>query len=146
MKPLAKKTNVFAEKLPQEVVLYDKTNYKVHCLSKTAAAVWESSDGTRTIDELTSVVEAKSGVPAERQLVALAVDELQKAGRCKPAVVLWDAAQASRREAMGKIALAGTALVATLVASAPEAHASTMARRPCRRRSRNGLAIDFQPE
>ncbi len=126
MKPLAKKTNVFAEKLPQEVVLYDKTNYKVHCLSKTAAAVWESSDGTRTIDELTSVVEAKSGVPAERQLVALAVDELQKAGlmeACSGPVV--DAAQASRREAMGKIALAGTALVATLVASAPQAHAST---------------------
>ncbi len=124
MKPLAKKSNVFAEKLPQEVVLYDKTNHKVHCLNKTAAAVWESSDGTRTVNEMTSVVETKSGAPADRQLVALAVDELQKAGlmeACGGPVV--DASLASRREAMGKLALAGTALVATIVAAAPSAHA-----------------------
>ena len=126
MKPLAKKNNIFAENLPQEVVLYDKSNNKVHCLNKTAAAVWESSDGTKTVDDLARIVEAKSGAPVDRKLVLLALDELEKADLMEAGSgVVLDAALASRREAVGKIAMASTALVATLIASPPTTHAST---------------------
>jgi len=80
MKPVARKSGIFAENLPEEVVLYDKTHDKVHCLNKTAAAVWENSDGSKTVDELTRVVEAKSGAPADRKLVLQALEELEEAG------------------------------------------------------------------
>jgi len=125
MKPLARKSNLFAENLPEEVILYDKSNNKVHCLSKTAAAIWESCDGTRSVDDLARFVEAKLGAPADREVVLLALEELEKADLLEAGSgIVPDAALSSRREAVGKIALAGTALVATIVASAPKAHAS----------------------
>jgi hypothetical protein len=125
MNPLARKSDIFAEHLPEEVVLYDKTNNKVHCLSKTAAAIWESCDGTRTVDDLAHVVEAKLGTPPDRQLVLLALEELEKAGLLESgSVMVPDAELTSRREAVGKLVMAGSALVATIVASAPAAHAS----------------------
>jgi len=123
MKPLARKNGIFAENLPEEVVLYDKTHDKVHSLNKTAAAVWENSDGSKTVEELMRVVEAKSGAPADRDLVLQALEELEDAGLMEAGVVR-EAGLHSRREAVGKMVLAGSALVATIVAAAPQAHAS----------------------
>jgi len=125
MKLLARKRDLFAENLPEEVVLYDKADNKVHCLNKTAATIWESCDGTRTVDDLAQIVEAKLGAPTNREVVLLALEELEKAGLMEVGVsVVSDAGFTSRREAVGKIALAGTALVATIIAAAPAAHAS----------------------
>ena len=126
MKPLARRKDIFVESLPEEAVLYDKTSNKVHCLNKTAAAVWESCDGTRTVDELARVAGAKLGAPSDRKLVLQALAELDKADLLEAgSVMVADARLTSRREAVGKIALAGTALVATIVALTPAAHASS---------------------
>ncbi len=128
MKPVAKKSGIFAEYLPEEVVLYDKTHDKVHCLDKTAAAVWENSDGSKTVDDLTLVVEAKCGGPADRKLVLQALEELEDAGLLVAGSgMVSDARLPSRREAVGKMVMAGSALVATIVAAAPAAHASALA-------------------
>jgi len=125
MNPLARKSNLFAENLPEEVILYDKFNNKVHCLSKTAAAIWESCDGTRSVDDLARIVEAKLGAPADRKMVVLALEELEKADLLEAGSgIVPDAALTSRREAVGKIAMASTALVATIAAPSPTAHSS----------------------
>jgi hypothetical protein len=125
MKPLARKSDIFVEYLPEEVILYDKTNDKVHCLNKIAAAIWESCDGTRTVDDLAQIIEAKFGAPSDRKLVVLALEELEKADLMESgSVMVPDAGLTSRREAVGKIAMAGSALVATIIAAAPTAHAS----------------------
>ena len=125
MKPLARKNGIFAENLPEEVVLYDKTDDKVHCLSKTAAAVWENSDGRKTVDELRRVVEAKAGTPVDRKLVVQALGELEEAGLMEAGSGMVPKAEMpSRRAAVGKMVMAGSALVATIVAAAPKAHAS----------------------
>jgi hypothetical protein len=129
MNPLARKNDLFVEHLPNEVVLYDKSNNKVHCLNKTAAAIWESSDGTRSVDDLAQIVGAKLGLPSDPKLVLLALEELEKADLMEAGSVMVPvAAIASRRAAMGKMIMAGSALVVTIVASAPMAHAST---KPC---------------
>jgi hypothetical protein len=126
MKPLARKSDIFVENVPEGVVLYDKTNNKVHCLSKTAAAVWESCDGTRSVDDLARIVEAKFGAPRDRKLVLQALAELEKAELLESGgFMIPDAGLTSRREAVGKIAMVGSALVATIVAAAPAAHASS---------------------
>jgi len=131
MKPLARKGTIFSENLPQEVILYDKTSNKVHCLSKTAAAIWESCDGTRTVDDLVHIIEARFGAPSDPAVVLQALAELEKAELLEAgSVTLPDPAFASRREAVGKIAMASTALVATLVAPTPVAHASDPKRTP----------------
>ena len=125
MKPIARKKDIFVENLPEEVVLYDKTNNKVHCLKKTAAAIWEICDGSRTVDELAHIAQAKLGAPADRNVVLQALEELEKAELLEAgSVMVSDAGLTSRREAVGRIALAGTTLVATIVAATPAAHAS----------------------
>ncbi len=113
MKPVAKKSGIFAEYLPEEVVLYDKTHDKVHCLNKT-------------VDDLMRVVEAKYGGSADRNLVLQALEELEEAGLMVAGRgMASNAGLPSRREAVGKMVMAGSALVATIVAAAPTAHAST---------------------
>ena len=126
MKPLARKKGIFSENLPDEVVLYDKTDDKVHCLSKTAAAVWENSDGSKTVDELTRVVKAKAGASVNRELVLQALGELEEAGLMEAGSgMVPEGELTSRRAAVGKMVMAGSALVATIVAAAPKAHASS---------------------
>ena len=144
MNPLARKSDIFTENLPEEVVLYDKTNNKVHCLKKTAAAIWESSDGTRTVDDLAHLVEAKCGAPVDRKLVLQALAELEKAGLLEAGSGIDSEVEStSRREAVGKLVMAGSALVATIVASAPAAHASVVVAREKLTTGNTGLTKDL---
>ena len=125
MKPVARKSEIFAENLPEEVILYDKALDRVHCLNKTAAAIWENSDGNKTVDDLVRVVEAKCGGSANRELVLQALEELEVAGLMETGNSVGSSAGLpSRREAVGKMVMAGSALIATIVAAAPAAHAS----------------------
>ena len=86
MKPLSRRSGIFVENLPKEVVLYDKTSDKVHCLNKTAAVIWESADGTKSVDDLAHIAEAKLGAPSDRSVVLQALAELEKAGLWKRTV------------------------------------------------------------
>src|SRR5579862_8442432 len=125
MNPLARKSGIFAENLTDEVILYDNSNNKVHCLNKIAAAVWESSDGTRTVDDLAGIVAARTAAASDPQLVVLALEELEQADLMQvDRVGAAPARVTSRRQAVGKMVMAGSALVATMVAAAPAAHAS----------------------
>jgi hypothetical protein len=125
MNPLARRSNIFAEKLPEEIVVYDKTSHKVHCLSKTAGAVWESCDGTKTVEDLAPIVEARVGAPVDRDLVVLALEELEKANLLEAGSgVVSNVGTTSRRQVIGKHVLSGTALVATIFAAAARAYAS----------------------
>jgi len=125
MNPLARKRDILPENLPEEIVLYDKLNNRVHCLNKIATVVWESCDGTRTIDDLAHIVEAKLGAPADRDLVLQALAELEKADLLESgSEPISEARLTSRREAVGKFAMVASAMVATIVAAAPKAHAS----------------------
>ena len=98
----------------------------MHCLNKTGAAIWESCDGTNSVDDLAHIVEAKLGAPTDRKLVLLALEELEKAELMEAGSgVVSNAGFTSRREAIGKIAMAGSALVATIVVPTPVAHSSS---------------------
>jgi len=125
MKPLSRRNGIFIENLPEEVVVYDKTRDQVHCLNKMAATIWGSADGTRTVDDLARIVEEQTGASGDRDLVLEALEELEKAGLMEAGSDLASSTDLpSRREAVGQIALAGSALVATIAAAAPAAHAS----------------------
>jgi hypothetical protein len=77
------------------------------------------------VDELAHAVEARFGAPSDRKVVLQALADLDKADLSEAGSLrVPDAELTSRREAVGKIAMAGTALVATIVTAAPAAHAS----------------------
>lgn len=62
------------------LVVYDEACDDGHILKATAATVYKLADGTRSIETLTEQVAARTGAPAEQDLVLLALDELDRVG------------------------------------------------------------------
>jgi hypothetical protein len=115
--PLAKKNGVYVEKVADEVILYEKATHKAHCLNKTAAEVWEYADGSRSVDELASLLESTLNLPKDRDVVLLALQQLESAGLLE-APTTADAAKPSRRQIGRKLAMAGvSASLAPVIAS-----------------------------
>lgn len=121
--PLAKRKGVYVEKVADEVILYEKATHKAHCLNKTAATVWEHADGNHSVDDLASVLEATLKLPKDRDVVLLALRQLEAAGLMKVEVV-EDSAKPSRRQIGRKLAMAGVSaslmpVIASVLAPTP---------------------------
>ncbi|MEW6129417.1 MAG: PqqD family peptide modification chaperone [Acidobacteriota bacterium] len=79
VRPLARKDGIVVQELSDETLVYDLTCDKAHCLNQTAAIIWNHCDGTKEVAELAQILSAQSGLPADEQLVWLALDQLSKA-------------------------------------------------------------------
>lgn len=125
MNPHAREDDVIVEELLDEVMVYDRKGAKAHCLNRTAAFVWRHSDGRSSVAELAVRLHQELGVPADEELVWLALDRLEKAHLLherleRPAV----GAGVSRRQVMRKLGVAGglsllLPVVTSIVAPAP---------------------------
>jgi hypothetical protein len=133
--PKARREGLFSERLADETILYDKVNHTAHTLNQTVAMVWESADGDKSVNELARMLHGKLGLPADRGVVLLALEQLQAAGLLN--AYQEDAYQeveketelTSRREVARRLALAGVSaamvpLVASVVAPTPAMAAS----------------------
>jgi hypothetical protein len=63
--PLARKEGLIIQELPEEVLVYDSSSDKAHCLNHTAALVWKYCD-------------RELNTPIKEELVWLALDQLEK--------------------------------------------------------------------
>jgi hypothetical protein len=128
--PRARRNDLFSERLAEEMVIYDKLNHKAHTLNQTVLAVWESADGSRSVDEIAGMLHRELGVPADHSTVHLALEQLEAAGLLEASAGVGSAAErTSRREVARKLALAGVSaalipLVASVVAPTPAMAAS----------------------
>lgn len=77
-KPLAKKENIVIQELPDELLIYDLSTDKAFCLNKTSAFVWKTSDGTKDISVIASLMEKEFDSPVNEDLIWLALDQLAK--------------------------------------------------------------------
>lgn len=112
--------------LPDELIVYDLTCHRAHCLNRAAAAVFRRADGTRTVAEIALELEDPGGDRATREaIVRLALDQLAAAGMLEttpdempqPAGVELDAGGSpSRRDALRRLGT-GVALLLPVVAS-----------------------------
>jgi len=59
--PSARKTGLVVQDMPDEVLVYDLDSNKAHCLNKSAALVWKSCDGTKTVSDIVRLFESGSG-------------------------------------------------------------------------------------
>ena len=93
-----------AEKLDDELLIYDSARDKAHCLNGVAALVWKQSDGRRSVEDLARMVTDDYGDESE-EVVLLALRQLWE-GRLilEPSP---DAENTSRRELLRKLAIAG---------------------------------------
>ncbi len=77
MNPHARKESLLVEELSDETLVYDLERHKAHCLNQTAAFVWRHCDGQTSVGELARLLEDELGIPANEDVVWLALDRLE---------------------------------------------------------------------
>lgn len=76
--PLARKEGLIVQELPDEVLVYDASNDKAHCLNNTAAKVWKYCDGKTDAAGIAQNLSRELNAPVATELVWLALDQLEQ--------------------------------------------------------------------
>ena len=110
----ARSGDLIAERVGDELVVYDSSTSQAHCLSPLAAAVFTAADGSRSPQAIASVASAQLGDRFEVQHIEMALAELEDRGL----VAVPVAAGISRRSFMQRsAAVGGAAFAGTLITS-----------------------------
>lgn len=126
--PRARKDGLLITRMESgEVVVYDRSRDKVHCLNPTLADIWEACDGSRTAAEVARLVAQRHRLPADDAVVMLGLKELETAHLLEGEGE-WTGV--SRRQVLTRIGVGAAAaallpVITTVVAPTP-AEASTM--------------------
>ena len=116
--PLARKSGLVVQEVPDELLVYDLDTNKAHCLNQTAAMVWKACDGTNSVADIVRIVEDDTRGKVDEDFVWLAIDQLNEINLFENSIGPRFAGQ-SRREVIKKIGLASMValpIVASLVA------------------------------
>jgi hypothetical protein len=130
--PCARRNDILSEKLVAETMVYDKINHRAHVLNQTVALVWESADGRKSVDEIAEVLHRELGLPADRNVVLLALQELSESGLLEEPVQPEAAPEKlTRRQVAQRLTLAGASLalvplVTSVLAPTPAMAASSI--------------------
>jgi hypothetical protein len=114
MFPKRREKGLLTQELPNETIVYDKSNHKVHCLNAVSTLVWRRCDGRTSEAELAQLLPGELGLPADEAIVRLALEKLGQAR-------LLEGGQTavtnltSRRQAVKKLTRFGIAAAAALV-------------------------------
>jgi hypothetical protein len=78
--PLARTEGLLTEQVDDELLVFD-AEHKLACrLNASAALVWRSCDGTRSLSDLVAIVAEEFGEVADEDQVVIALDSLVKHG------------------------------------------------------------------
>jgi hypothetical protein len=122
--PRARKEKLIIKEVDGEMLVYDLTNDKAHCLNQTAARIWQYCDGNRSIAEIAELMSTPGNPPVADAVVLLALDQLQKFAlletKHEPIPQL---AGMNRRELVRRIGIGALALPIIISITAPTASA-----------------------
>jgi Coenzyme PQQ synthesis protein D (PqqD) len=76
--PAARSARLLTEPVGDELVVYDLDRDAVHLLNPVAASIWKHCDGRTTVAELAAALSDELELPANDDVVMLALNELQK--------------------------------------------------------------------
>lgn len=116
--PLARKDGLVVQEMPEEVLVYDLKTNKAHCLNRTAAFVWKNCTGENSVEEIVSELTNHTGKSVDKDLIWLAIDQLNEKNLLEKNLPVKFAGQ-SRRAVLKKIGFASVValpVVASLVA------------------------------
>lgn len=116
--PIARKNDLVVQDLPDEVLVYDLSSNKAHCLNQTAAMVWKSCDGNNSVTDIAKLIELQAGGKVSEDFVWLAIDQLGENNLLEKEIKSVFAGQ-TRRDVIKKIGFAaviGLPIVASMVA------------------------------
>jgi len=112
--PLARDKGLLCREVPDGLMVYDLDHRRVHSLNQTAALVWQHCDGKTGVPEMATLLQQEMNLPAEDDVVWLALDRLAKAHLLQEHLTRpTDATRTTRRAVIRKLGLAG-GLVALL--------------------------------
>jgi hypothetical protein len=129
--PCARKNEILSQKLVAETMVYDQVSHRAHVLNQTLSLVWESADGRNSVDEIAQILHRQLGIPADRSVVLLALQELEKSGLLQePVLAEVGPERHTRRDVARRLALAGASaalipLVTSVLAPTPAMAASS---------------------
>lgn len=115
--------NLYAEKLDQELCLYDWQRQRLHTLNPTAALIWQQCDGQTSPAAMAARLEAELNTPHADKLVWLTLDRLGKAHLLESPALPSDRPRYTRREVLklAGISLALLPVVSSIVLPHPAA-------------------------
>lgn len=126
--PIARKNGLVVQEVPDEVLVYDLDSNKAHCLNQTAALVWKSCDGSKSISDIAKHVGSQSGGRISDDFVWLAIDQLNESNLLEQEIAPNFSGR-SRREVIKTIGL--TSMIAIPVIASLVAPPSAMAATSC---------------
>lgn len=117
LRPCARRKHLLVAELDGELLIYHEDRQLACRLNRAAAQVFQLADGEHSIDELAALV---SPGPVERELVLLALDELQEAGLLEEGYPEREGEdrELSRRRFMQRLGVAGAAAAVVPVVEA----------------------------
>lgn len=101
--------------LDDEIVVYDAERHDAHKLNRTAALVWRSCDGSRTVGDLTSLIRDEINSDADETAVLHALDVLREARLLADDTVSDEPDAENRRAFLRKLAVYGTPAAVAVV-------------------------------
>ena len=127
--PVASSAHLVIQELGNETLIYNTSTNQASCLNETAAFVWRSCSGDKSIDDIALSFEEKFGQAVNAGFVRLAISQLNDKHLLSGSDV-GDTKIPNRREAIRKIAL--TTAVAIPVVASLVAPQNVMAQTSCR--------------
>ena len=126
--PIARKSGLVVQEVPDEVLVYDLESNKAHCLNQSAAMIWKSCDGNTSVSDIAKLVENQAGGKVTEDFVWLAIDQLSENNLLEKEISSAFEGS-SRREVIKKIGLAS--MIAIPVIASLVAPQSAMAAASC---------------
>jgi Coenzyme PQQ synthesis protein D (PqqD) len=130
--PTARTKDLIIEELADEVLVYDLTTDKAHCLNRMSALIWKNCDGGKTESELAAILQRELGTPTPTQVVKLGLEELAGHGLLQEDAFASPGKRVSRRRLIQNLGLsAALALPLVMSISAPAAAGAESTTNPC---------------
>lgn len=110
--PRARQARLVVQDLPDELLIYDLDRHRAYCLNRTAALIWRSCDGRRTIKDVARALGVESDLPVDEKLILFALRQLKRAHLLEEQAELPAIKEGlSRRELTRRLGFAAAALV-----------------------------------
>jgi hypothetical protein len=109
--PRARREGLLVQELADELLVYDRTRHRAHCLNQTAAMVWQRCDGMTSVNQMARLLGEATDSPVDEAVVWLAFDQLAKAQLLEDHAGWHGQSGISRREVIRRI---GTAAAVAL--------------------------------
>lgn len=110
--PGSRSRQLVIQKIDDETLVYDLDRHKAHCLNRAASLVWSHCDGATTISEMARILQSELKIPADEEVVWLALAQLRKAKLLDgPVRQPFGVAIPARREVIRRMGLIGATLV-----------------------------------